>query len=497
VASPAPTSDASPEPTYRYPQAPEPASAATPPVPPTTASPYPPTAAQPYPPASEPAAQPYPPAAHPYQQPYPTSASAYPGAPAYPGYPTSAAPSGPTAYPTTAQPYPTTGQPYPPSPYPTSSGSPYPAYPGVGYQPDQPPPTGGRSVPKLNKRQATLGAAALAIALAGGAVGGWVGHSIAPASSTSNPLQVSGNTGNGNAAPAIDRSSLSSIASALQPAIVAITTDSAEGSGVIISSDGKIVTNNHVIDGFKNVTVTFNSGQQIAGTVIGSDAKTDIAVVQVNASNLVTAPWGDSDAVQVGDTVLAMGSPLGLQGSVTAGIVSGLHRTITTEASSARSDTSGGNTIGDAIQTDAPINPGNSGGALVSTKGEVIGINTAIATAGSDGNIGVGFAISSNRAKAIAEEIINGQPVGHPYLGVQVSSDAGGGAKVESVESGGAAAQAGMQAGDVIVKWGGRDIHTMEDLIGAIQSSTVGQQVQVVVNRGGSQQTLTVTVGEQ
>jgi putative serine protease PepD len=129
--------------------------------------------------------------------------------------------------------------------------------------------------------------------------------------------------------------------------------------------------------------------------------------------------------------------------------------------------------------------------------GEVIGINTAIATAGSNGNIGVGFAISSNRAKAIAESIIAGRPVGHPFLGVKVSNAPGGGAKIESVEGGSAAAQAGIQAGDVIVKWGDRDIHTMEDLIGAIQASSVGQQVQVTISRNGGQQTVTVTVAEQ
>jgi len=220
-------------------------------------------------------------------------------------------------------------------------------------------------------------------------------------------------------------------------------------------------------------------------------------VLKVDANGLSFAQWGDSDSVQVGDTVLAMGSPLGLQGSVTAGIVSALHRTITESSQQSQFDTGSSTTIGDAIQTDAPINPGNSGGALVNTSGQVIGINSAIATSGTDGNIGVGFAISSNKAKSVADALVGGQKVQHPYLGVSISDDANGGAKVEQVISGGPADQAGIVTGDVITKVGDRPIRGQEDLIGAIQSSSVGAQLQLTVRHNGTDKTVTVTVGEQ
>jgi putative serine protease PepD len=365
--------------------------------------------------------------------------------------------------------------------------------------PDQPAATGGNwlsgAKPAPVRRGVVAGVAALAIGLAGGAIGGYVGYSM-HSGTVNSPFQVSGNTGNGNAAPVVDRSSLASIAAALQPAIVDITTNSGEGSGVIVTSDGSIVTNNHVVSGSRTVTVTFNSGKQVSGQVVGTDPQTDLAVVKVDATNLVHATWGDSDAVQVGDTVLALGSPLGLQGSVTAGIVSGLHRTITSsDQQRSMFDPGSSTTIGDAIQTDAPINPGNSGGALVDMKGDVIGINAAIATNGSDGNIGVGFAIPANRVKVVTDALIAGQTVQHPYLGVQIANATSGGAQIQDVTQGGAAAQAGLRNGDVVTKWGDRQIRGVEDLIGAIQSSTVGAKVPVTVVRDGTEQTITVTVG--
>jgi putative serine protease PepD len=347
------------------------------------------------------------------------------------------------------------------------------------------------------RKRLAAGGAALAIALTGGVIGGFIGHGLQP---DGGALQIPASSGNGNAAPVVDRSSLASIAAALQPAIVDITTNAGEGSGVVISADGHIVTNNHVIAGARgdSVRVTFNSGRQIPATVVGTDPQTDIAVIKVDAEGLSFAPWGDSGSVQVGDTVLAIGSPLGLQGSVTAGIVSALHRTITvSEEQRSQFDTGNTTVIGDAIQTDAPINSGNSGGALVNMRGEVIGINTAIATAGMNGNIGVGFAISSNRAKAVADAIIAGEEVNHPFIGVQISDDDAGGALISSVIEGSPADQAGLAEGDVVTKVGERPIRGSEDLIGAIQSSSGGDQLTLTVRRGGSEQTITVTVGEQ
>ncbi|MGE5829649.1 MAG: S1C family serine protease, partial [Micromonosporaceae bacterium] len=301
--------------------------------------------------------------------------------------------------------------------------------------------------------------AAAAIALTAGGVGGFVGYALHDGS----PLQTIQPQPQGQAAPVVDRSSLAQIAARVQPTVVVIQTQSGEGSGVIMSADGYIVTNNHVVSGARGstVSVTFNSGKKVDATIVGTDPRTDLAVVKVqNASGLTAATWGNSDNVQVGDTVLAIGSPLGLQGSVTAGIVSALHRTITVGDDQRGPFSSGGSstTIGDAIQTDAPINPGNSGGALVDTNGQVIGINSAIATSGSSGNIGVGFAISANKAKAVTEQLINGGKVSHPYLGVRMSDAASGGAQVESIENGSPASRTDLKVGDVVTKIDGRTV---------------------------------------
>lgn len=334
--------------------------------------------------------------------------------------------------------------------------------------------------------------AALAIAVGAGGVGGFVGYALHPDSS---PLQMVQEAPE-NAAPVIDRSSLASIAAAIQPAVVSIASNAGNGSGVIISEDGYIVTNNHVVGNSRNVRVTFNSGRSMTVPVIGTDEKTDLAVLKADATGLRFASWGNSDDVQVGDTVLAIGSPLGLDGSVTAGIVSAKHRTITVGEENIFQP-GPITTIGDAIQTDAPINPGNSGGALVNTEGQLIGINTAIATSGSRGNIGVGFAISSNRAKTVTDQIIRGEPVSHPYLGVSIGNAEDGGAQIQQVQPGSPADQAGLQVGDVVTRVNDRPITGSEALVGAIQSSTVGETLTLTVIRNGTERTVTATVGEQ
>jgi len=328
--------------------------------------------------------------------------------------------------------------------------------------------------------------------LGAGGVGGFVGYALHGENS---PLQTVQNTAQGPAAPVIDRSSLADIASKVQPTVVVIQTQSGEGSGVVMSADGYIVTNNHVVAGARGdtVSVTFNSGKKVQASIVGTDPRTDLAVVKATgASGLTFATWGDSDAVRVGDTVLAIGSPLGLQGSVSAGIVSALHRTITV----GEDQRSAGTTIGDAIQTDAAINPGNSGGALVDTRGEVVGINSAIATAGSSGNIGVGFAISSNKAKSVTEQIINNGQVSHPYLGVRMSDAESGGAQVVSIENGSPASKSELKIGDVVTKVNGRPIIGSEDVVAAVQGGKVGGQLQLTITRDGAEQTVAVTLGE-
>jgi len=362
----------------------------------------------------------------------------------------------------------------------------------VGPPPPQP------KAPSRVGRVVVAVVAAAAIALGAGGVGGFVGYALHGGSS---PVQNTSASAPKNAAPVIDRSSLAGIARGMQPAVVSIKTSVGEGSGVVISADGYIVTNNHVVaDATGNaVEVTFNSGRILPAKIVGTDPKTDLAVVKTDTTGLTFASFGDSDAVQVGDTVLAIGSPLGLQGSVTAGIVSALHRTITVggEQQSQFQAPSATTTIGDAIQTDAPINPGNSGGALVDTNGKVIGINSAIATQGSSGNIGVGFAISANKAKSVSDQLIKGGKVSHPYLGISLGEAQNGGAQVQSVASGSPAASAGIKEGDVIVKVGDRTIATSEDLVGAIQSSSPGTKMDLTVVRNGSQSTVTATIGDQ
>jgi putative serine protease PepD len=328
------------------------------------------------------------------------------------------------------------------------------------------------------------GVAAVALALCSGVTGAVVALSL---NDSGFELPVSQ-----NAAPVVDRSTLSGVARDTQPSVVSIATGSGEGSGVIVSNDGFIVTNNHVVESAQggNVTVTLSDGKKVKAKVIGTDPRTDLGVVKADAgAGLKAAKFADSDRVAVGDTVLAIGSPLGLQGSVTSGIISAKDRTIRAGQSSS--------SLSGLLQTDAPINPGNSGGALVNTNGEVIGINTAIATSGQgEGNIGVGFAIPSNKAKQVAEQLINGQKVSHPYLGVSVDPAPDGGARIASIAPNSPAAGAGLQVGDIITKFGDRVINDSDDLVSAVQSGKVGQKVTVEFSRNGQAQTATVTLGE-
>jgi len=391
----------------------------------------------------------------------------------------------------------TWAQPTPHQPYPPSlgwAGATPMASPMAASEPARVARTGGV------RRAVVATAAGAAIALTAGGVGGFVGYSLH--GENGSPLQNVDTNSSQGTAPVVDRSSLAKIAAEVQPTVVVISTGSGEGSGVIISADGYIVTNNHVVASARGdtVTVTFNSGKKVQANIVGTDPRTDLAVVKASdASNLKFASWGDSEAVQVGDTVLAIGSPLGLQGSVTAGIVSALHRTITVggEQQTPFDTGSARTTIGDAIQTDAPINPGNSGGALVNMSGQVVGINSAIATSGSTGNIGVGFAISANKAKAVADQIIKGEKVSHPFLGVAVDDAENGGAQIQQVTSGGPAAKAGLQVGDVVTKIGDKAIAGREDLVGAVQAGKVGEQLQITFVRSGSERTVNVTLAEQ
>lgn len=362
------------------------------------------------------------------------------------------------------------------------------------YQPGQPMPQWGPQQPARPSRAGKFvgaGALALVLMLGSGAAGG----ALALA------LDGDGPTRTYSAAPVINSADLPKIAASVQDSIVTIMTNSGEGSGVILSADGFVLTNNHVVAGAggDTVRVVFADGKSASAKIVGTDPKTDLAVVQASGvSNLKAAKFGDSDAMQVGDQVLALGSPLGLQGSVTAGILSARDRTIQAGEGGQQNPQQGASSISGLLQTDAPINPGNSGGALVNTRGEVIGINTAIATAGqgSTGNIGVGFAIPSNKAKNVAEKLQRGEKISHPSLGVSVNGAEDGGALVAAVTPGSPAEKAGIQRGDVITKFGDKVINDSNDLVGAVQAGKVGDRVEVQYKRNGSTENATVTLAE-
>ncbi|HWG98878.1 MAG TPA: trypsin-like peptidase domain-containing protein [Pilimelia sp.] len=432
-------------------------------------------------------------------------AAAGPGAPAAGPAVGAAPPAGPAAGgmppPASGPPHPDAAPPAsgPPHGYPwappPASGPPHPdtappaSGPPHGYPwapppapPGPPPATGGG-------RAVALGAAAVLLAVTSGLLGGWVATRL-----DDDPAATAAR-GPASAAPVLERSSLAGIADAVQPSVVSISTGSGEGSGVIRTEDGFIVTNNHVVAsaGGDRVDVVFANGKTARATVVGTDPRTDLAVVKAEGvSGLRAATFGDSTAMQVGDTVLALGSPLGLQGSVTAGIVSALNRTIRPGGQG-----TGPASLSGLLQTDAPINPGNSGGALVNTRGEVIGINTAIATPGQgQGNIGLGFAIPSNKAVQVADQLIKGEKVSHPYVGVQVADAEGGGALISRVEPGSPADRVGLQAGDVVIRLGGTEINDADDLVSAVQTGKVGDRLELTFMRNGERRTTTVTLGE-
>jgi S1-C subfamily serine protease len=282
---------------------------------------------------------------------------------------------------------------------------------------------------------------------------------------------------------------VSAVAKAVLPSIVRIDVGaglrgSGTGSGVIYRSDGYIITNNHVIEDANQIEVTLATGQQLTAEVVGTAAPTaDIAVLKVDKTGLPAARLGSINDLEVGDLAVAMGSPFGLSGTVTAGVISALHRNIELAA---------GERFNDAIQTDAPINPGNSGGALADAKGMVVGINTAI-LGSSGGNVGVGFAIPIDIARRVADQIIRTGRASLPYIGVSgqnLPDDRG--ALVQEVVSGGPAESAGLQPNDIIVELAGKRIRSMDELISALIQRSVGETVTIVYTRDGERRTARV-----
>ena len=304
------------------------------------------------------------------------------------------------------------------------------------------------------------------------------------------------------------------VASVLSPSVVQINVSGVQktpygaqkeegiGSGVIYRSDGYIVTNNHVVEGSRNVEVAFADGSTKQGQVVGTDPTTDIAVVKVDRNNLPAASFANADPI-VGQMAVAVGSPSGFESTVTSGIVSGTGREVPAEYTGGRQESS----LVDLIQTDAAISPGSSGGALANRDGQVIGINVAYLPPGETGAENIGFAIPSEAATSVADQIVaNGEAV-HPYLGVYLSdltqetakrfgSSVDTGALVEEVEPGGPAEQAGIRRGDIVISAGKYEVQSSGDLISALRNYQPGDTVELTIVRDGQQEGLQVNLAE-
>jgi putative serine protease PepD len=268
----------------------------------------------------------------------------------------------------------------------------------------------------------------------------------------------------------------------------------ATGSGFVVSSDGYIVTNDHVVDGASAVKVKVGDGKTLDAKVVGTDASSDLALLKVNASGLTPLTLGDSGTVQVGDPAYAIGNPYGLDRTLTTGVISALQRQISSP---------NGYTIDDVLQTDAAINPGNSGGPLFNASGQVIGVNSQIETSGSStgggegGNVGIGFAIPSNTVKSVVGQLMTSGKVSHAYLGVQSTDGQDGGAQVAQVTAGSPAEQAGLQQGDVITSIDGKAVASSSALSAIVDGHKPGDTVKLKLTRNGSEKTLDVKLGQR
>ncbi len=428
----------------------------------------------------------------------------------------------------------------PPPPPPTWYGetAPLPTTPPLATQPAGPPstppsspfgapsqPTGGS--PRRPRRWVDIVVAAVVAAAVAGATAGLVVHNndsgnASSASSNSSSASSSPDApapvqqGNGNAPD------WTVTAAAVEPSVVAITVGSqqsgqeAQGSGIILDKTGHVLTNNHVataVDGGP-ITVTLTDQRTYKATIVGTDPTTDLAVLKITSppADLKPASLGDSSKLAVGQPVMAVGNPLGLADTVTTGIVSALDRPVTTASSEGQGADSGGNdsVITNAIQTDAAINPGNSGGALVTAGGQVIGINSSIASL-SDGNalggssqsgsIGLGFAIPINEAKTISQQLIATGSVKHPFLGVSLEDGniAQGSAEraaavIQQVTAGTPAASAGLKKGDAVIALDQDPVNGALALTAEVRERAVGDKVTLTVIRDGKQITVPVTL---
>lgn len=369
--------------------------------------------------------------------------------------------------------------------------------------------------PPAPKRSGTARTVLIAAAVAV-VVGGGVGAGVAAAISDGSSGGSAGLSNSTQAAPAAKLDgSVAGAASAISPSVVTLSVSAGQsggtGSGIVIKTDGDtgyVLTNNHVVTldsqteaSANQISVTLPNGTNTDATMVGTDPADDLAVVKIQSSGLKAASFSSSSKLQVGQTVVAMGAPLGLSNTVTSGIVSALARPVSTGSGDQGA-------IFNAIQTDAAINPGNSGGPLVDLNGNVVGVNSAIAGTGDStsgtqsGNIGIGFAIPSDEASRIADELITTGKATHAVLGITVKGAAqqsgptsGAGATVGSVQAGSPAAKAGIKAGDVITKIGDQRIDDSVTAVAATRSFAPGTKVPVTVTSGGQTKTVDVTLG--
>ncbi|MGW2833064.1 trypsin-like peptidase domain-containing protein [Streptomyces sp. NPDC001286] len=484
---------------------------------PTLASPLPAEAAHQAQPTSAP-----PPGTVLPGQPMPTPASPLAVDTAHQGLPAPASPADTVHQaPPVPAPAPPADAAHPGSPTPANGASPSATDPWRNYDPWAQPPTpaplqqtGAPLVgagPRRGRRVLVLGA--LVLALVAGGVGGVIGAYLERNGGVGAvELPQAGKEPAGRAPD-----SVAGIAARALPSVVTLHVTGAEesgtGTGFVLDGLGHILTNNHVVEPAKSggrITVTFNSGDTAKATVVGRDSGYDLAVVKVSGvSGLKPMPLGNSDNVQVGDPVVAIGAPFDLAGTVTSGIISAKERPIT-----AGGDSADGTDVSyvDALQTDAPINPGNSGGPLLDSRARVIGINSAIRSAddGSDsgsgqaGSIGLGFAIPVNQAKRVAEELINSGHATHPVIGVTLDmSYSGDGARVGTKASGGGPAvtaggpgdKAGIEPGDVITAVDGQRVHSGEELIVKTRAHRPGDRLEVTLRRDGKEKRISLVLG--
>jgi putative serine protease PepD len=359
-------------------------------------------------------------------------------------------------------------------------------------EPPPPPRDRGRAL-----RRALLATAAVALLGGGALAGATILDDDGPEATTAEPLSVSGGR--------LPENRINQIYDGVSDGVVSVQVArsgaASSGTGFVIDRDGTIVTNAHVIGGAERAQVRFDdTGEAVPARVLGTDPSSDLAVLSVDRSSaprLRVLPLADSDRVRVGDTAIAIGYPLGLDRTATAGIISGLGREIRAP---------NGFTIDEVIQTDAPINPGNSGGPLIDAAGRVIGVNSQIATAGSQGNVGIGFAVPSNTVRDIVPKLKGGVTIERPFLGISTSPALSGrGAVVREVTPGGPAADAGIKAsssllsndGDVIVSIDSRAITEPDDIVQAIEGKRPGDKVDLTVLRDGQEREVTVTLGQR